>query len=261
MQDDGRWIEVAPDHFRHAATPMTFELSVRAGAGWLGRRGALFGGSALRWLGVDVAEPARAEFLVPRHLRSTTDRIAVHTTTRWDPKDIVRHDGVRTCVAARALVDFASVTSSARRVEAAIDDAIRARRTALPQIVRRLNGLSGKGRHGTPLLRELLLDSGGESFLERRFLRLVRTAGLPRPACQVVFRRGSTTAARVDFLFGTTVVEVSGRLGHVSDRERQKDARRRNQLQQSGLVVLEFTTADVIDDSDHVVATLRRQLA
>ena len=67
---DGTWIQIAPDQFRHAATRLTFEMKVRAGASWLGDRGALFGTTALRWLDVEVAEPAHAEFLVPRGRRS-----------------------------------------------------------------------------------------------------------------------------------------------------------------------------------------------
>lgn len=108
----------------------------------------------------------------------------------------------------------------------------------------------------------LILDTGGDSYLERRFLGLVRHAGLPRPSCQVVHRADGKRIARVDFQFpGTNViVEVSGRLGHVSDRDRQRDARRRNALQQSGHIVLEFTTADVMDAQDYVIDTLVEQL-
>ena len=120
----------------------------------------------------------------------------------------------------------------------------------------------GRGFPGSERLRGLLLDTGGDSFLERRFLALVRKAGLPRPTCQVVHRLDGTRIARVDFEFPGTgiIVEVSGRMGHVSDRDRQRDARRRNGLQQSGLVVLEFTTADVLDEQSYVLETLRAQL-
>src|SRR5207342_473290 len=109
------------------------------------------------------------------------------------------------------------------------------------------------GRPGIALLREILLDSGGESFLERRFLNLMRTAGLPRPTCQVAYATNGMVM-RVDFEFQPTnvVVEVTGRLGHTSDRDRQKDARRRNALQQLGKEVLEFTTVDVLSAPDYV---------
>ncbi|CAB4986230.1 MAG: DUF559 domain-containing protein [Actinobacteria bacterium] len=77
-----------------------------------------------------------------------------------------------------------------------------------------------------------------------------------------MFRANGTTVARVDFRFpGTNViVEVSGRLGHSSDSDRRKDARRRNHLQQAGQIVLEFTTADVIETPDHVLQVLIRSL-
>lgn len=261
-QAEGLWIQVAPGRYRHAATPLTFDMKVRAGSAWLGGRGALFGATALRWLGVEVDQPAHAEFLVPRSRRSIPNWMTIHTTTRWDRRDIINHDGVRTCSATRAIIDLATQTRSARDLERAIDSAIRLRRTALSRLQMRLRGLSGHGRHGCRLLRELLLDSGGESFLERRFLKVVRESGLPRPECQVVFRADGITVARVDFRFPGTnvVVEVSGRLGHTSDRDRRRDARRRNHLQGAGQIVIEFTTADVIDDQPYILRTLRTHL-
>jgi len=51
-----------------------------------------------------------------------------------------------------------------------------------------------------------------------------------------------------------------GRRGHVSDRERAKDARRRNELQALGLIVLEFTTHQVETQPGYVLATLRPHL-
>jgi very-short-patch-repair endonuclease len=260
MQDAGWWLPVTPAHFRPANVPLTFEMRLRASADWLGKQAALFGSTALFWLGVDVATPERPEFLGPRARRSLITPITLHTSSKWTKGDVITHDGIRTSTAARALIDMATVERSARTLEHAIDDSIRLRRTSLPTLRRRLAQLGGSGRVGVGLLRELLLDSGGESHLERRFLRLVRENGLSRPQTQVTFKGTTSRAIRVDFLFGSVVVEVSGRLGHTADRDRQKDARRRNQLQQDGFVVLEFTTADVIDDPGHVLGTLRRSL-
>ena len=94
-------------------------------------------------------------------------------------------------------------------------------------------------------------------MLERRFLELVRQAGLPRPATQVVHRDGGRTFARVDFLWPElgVVVEVSGRRGHVSDAERARDAQRRNELQDVGLRVYEYTWDDVTRRPEHVAAS------
>jgi very-short-patch-repair endonuclease len=212
------WLPVAEQVFRHAATPQTWELRVRAAALSLGRDAALYGPTAARWWSLDA--------------------------------------GVRTTTATRTIIDLAASRHPADSIEKAIDSAIRLRLTSIPRLTRRMAELA-PGRSGIQLLRELLLDSGGESFLERRFLRLTRSARLPRPTCQVVYATNGR-AMRVDFEFTHTnvVVEVSGRLGHTSDRDRQKDACRRNALQQLGKTVLEFTTVDVLSSPDYVLATL-----
>ena len=256
--DLGLWVPVIPGHYRHAATPLTFEMKVRAGAAWLGRRGALDGGSALAWLGVDASTPTNVIFLVPRARRSIPNWMTLRTTLRWSDDDITRHRGVRTVTAARAIVDFAASRPTATELERVIDAAVLARRTALPRLSNALSRLDGRGTRNTVLLRELLLDSGGESYLERRFLRLLRRNGLPRPDCQVVFRRDGSTVARVDFRFPgqDLVIEVSGRLGHVSDRDRAREIRRRNALTLAGQRVVEFSTLHVIDQPDYVLATL-----
>jgi hypothetical protein len=95
------------------------------------------------------------------------------------------------------------------------------------------------------VLDALLVDSGGHSILERRFLEVVRRAGLPRPATQVIHRRDGTTFARVDFLFEAfgVVVEVSGQLGHSTPGDRARDAQRRNELQDVGRAVYEWAGA------------------
>ena len=81
------------------------------------------------------------------------------------------------------------------------DSAVRDGLTAPVVLERRLAQLRGSGRWGVRRLDRLLIDSGGESVLERRFLRLLRDAGLPRPETQVVQRRGGRHVGRVDFLF------------------------------------------------------------
>ena len=67
------------------------------------------------------------------------------------------------------------------------------------------------------------------------------------------------TSAHVDFLFPTqnVVVEVSGGRGHSTASDRAKDARRRNELQQMGRTVLEFTYEDLTARERYVIDTLR----
>ncbi len=170
MRQQGWWVPVSPSHYRHVSTTTTLELRIRAGLGWLGRDAAMFSTTALWWLDIDVTEPTKPEFLVPRLRRSLVTGMVVHTTTSWDPSDLTRHRGLRTTTAARAIIDMASGPTTAATIERAIDSAVSSRRTSLPNLHDRLRELDGPGRHGCTLVRELLLDSGGESYLERRFL-------------------------------------------------------------------------------------------
>ncbi|MDO8364583.1 MAG: DUF559 domain-containing protein [Actinomycetota bacterium] len=258
---DDVWLPLVPGHWRHAATPVTWEMRVHAGAGWLGKDAALYGATAARWWDLDDCHTESVDFLVPRARRHLPPWLNLHTTTEWSG-DVLQHKGIRTCSATRAIIDIAR-TASAHELESIIDSAVRLRRTSVPTLTSRMAQLSGSGRAGIRLLRTLLLDSGGESFLERAFLRLIREAGLPRPQTQVVHHQRDGRAIRVDFEFAGTnlVVEVSGRRGHTSDRDRQRDARRRNRLTADGLRVVEFTTADVIDDPAYVQDHTRAELA
>ena len=113
------------------------------------------------------------------------------------------------------------------------------------------------------LLDELLIDSGGETMLERRFLALVREFGLPRPVTQRRLRSDGRHIARVDFLFSAQamVVEVSGRLGHSNPVDRGRDAQRRNELQDLGYAVFEYTWGDIIRRPNYAATTLAERLA
>jgi hypothetical protein len=259
----GEWIEIVPGAFYHCAVTLSWDERVRAVAHWLGADAALFGSAACRWWGLDgFADATSVSFLVPRWRRSVPPWVELHTTSFWSAADVTRRRGVRVTTVARAVLDLALIGCDARTIEQAVDSAIHGRRTSMVALVGRVREVAGPGRTGVPLVRELLLDSGGESYLERRFLRLMRGVGLPRPRCQVARHGSGERCLRVDFLFeqARLVVEVSGRLGHVSDRDRQRDARRRNLLQRQGLTVLEFTTADVIDEPGYVAETVRHHL-
>jgi hypothetical protein len=127
---------------------------------------------------------------------------------------------------------------------------------------RRLAAARGRGVRGVRAVDLALGDAGGHSHLERRFLVLVRRAGLPRPQTQVTYRAGTRVIARVDVLFDPlpVVVEVAGHGTHATRRQRQRDAQRQAELAAMGYLVLTFTYEDVFDRPEYVLATLRRAL-
>jgi very-short-patch-repair endonuclease len=93
-----------------------------------------------------------------------------------------------------------------------------------------------------------------DSELERRFLRLVRRAGLPVPKTQQ-----RVAGFRVDFFWPELrlVVETDGLLYHRTATQQSRDRVRDQALVAADFVVLRFTHAQVTYEPDHVVATLR----
>ena len=232
-------------------------LLALGGDGWISHR------SAARLHGLDRFRGDDLDFTVLRGRRGARGVRRLHTTDNVGPLDVVMVNGLRCTSATRTIIDLAYIGTPESQLGPAIDSAVRLGLSAPTALARRLSQLRGRGRRGARRLDALLLDSGGETVLERAFLRLMRQAGLPRPATQVVRRRGGEHVARVDFLFESyrIVVEVSGQHGHASPTERARDAQRRNELIDLGYRTYEYTWSDVNGRPDHVVATMRTRLA
>ena len=180
---------------------------------------------------LDRTPPNTVAFTVLRGQRGARLRCGVvHTTNFRGPHDVITVNGFRCSSSTRTVLDLASAGAPEPRLAAAIDSAVRLRKSAELVLSERLAALRGRGRYGVRLLDRLLLDAGGETMLERKFLVLVREAGLPRPKTQCRIARSAEHVARVDFLYVAEriVIEVSGRLGHSTPGERAKDAQRRN---------------------------------
>lgn len=259
---DGWLTTVAPGVYVVAGSVDSVERRLHTGLLRLGPDAVVSHEAAARLHRFDRTPPNAVEFTVPRAQRSGGGGLCVRSTETFGPTDRVRVGGFPCTSATRTVIDLARIGRPRVRVEAAIDSAVRSGASSPIVLARRLDELRTTGWRGARLIDALLPDSGGHSPLERRFLRLIRTAGLPRPSTQVVHRSGSRTIARVDFCFSEqdVVVEVSGRLGHVSDVDRARDAQRRNELQAAGREVLEFTRTQVEDRPEYVVATVRAAL-
>ena len=257
------WIfRLAPRVYALRGSPDTHRRRLRCGLLCLGDRSWVSFEAAAALHGLDRSRPHAVEFTIERPRRPAVLPFAVHTTKRLDPIDHVIVDGFRVTSATRTVFDLALARAHPQRIEAAIDSAVRLQLSSPEVLARRLEGLRGSGRWGCRLVEEMIVDSGGHTHLERRFLELVREAGLPTPRKQVVFRAGGRHVARVDFFFDAfdVVVEVSGQKGHASPTERARDAQRRNELQDLGVRVFEYTFDDVTKRSDMVRRTLRVRL-
>jgi very-short-patch-repair endonuclease len=253
---------LAPRVYGIAGAPTSIERRLMTGLLSLGPSAVVSHEAAARLHGFDRCLPDAVEFTVPRSRRNADIPFVVHSTGVPPPIDRVTVAGFPCTSATRTIIDLARARIPTVRLEAAIDSAVRSQASSPIVLARRLEQLRGPGRWGVRKLDELLPDSGGHTVLERRFLQLMRLAGLPRPKTQVVHRRAGRTFARVDFIFEehSIVVEVSGRKGHASDEERAKDAQRRNELQDVGRRVYEYTYRQVTREPGYVIRTMGERL-
>src|SRR4051794_22636938 len=206
---------------------------------------------------------ARRSFSLRGPIRNRTTNGVVRSTIRPIPKaDTISIGGLRCLTAERLIVESALFGFSRTETENAIDSAIRLRLVSEQRLRTRVIREHRASINGSRLLLDSLVDTGGESRLERWFLALVREAAIARPMLQKTYRDNTRIVARVDAYFtGGIVVEVSGHGTHASRRQRQVDEQRRTELTLRGLRVLTFTYDDIRDRPSWVVARLREALS
>jgi hypothetical protein len=103
-----------------------------------------------------------------------------------------------------------------------------------------------------------------ESFLEQEFFKRLTGAGLPLPTLQVNRYVGKRLITRVDAEYREPDISIflDGRAYHAQDAEKiRDDLYKRNQLEQRGVCILEFTYGDVMDHFDYVLETLGMALS
>jgi hypothetical protein len=258
----GWLLPAAPRVLAVAGAGTSWERDLMTGLLCLGPASWVSHEAAAALHGLDRSVAGAVDFTVLRSRRGVEVPFRVHTTGTLPPIDRTEVRGFRCVTATRTIIDLARLRISRYRLEAAIDSAVRTGASSPLVLQERLTDVRASGRWGVRLLDRLLVDTGGHTMLERRFLEIVREAGLPRPVPQVIFQRDGRAYARVDFHFQphAVVIEVSGRKGHSSPAERARDAQRRNELQDAGQRVYEYTWEDVTERSSSVARTLTARL-
>jgi hypothetical protein len=242
------WIErLGTRTFRFAGSPVTWKMTLVSALGDLGPSCAVSGRSAgaMNHLDGFCGEPL--EIWVPRSCRNRDHPALTRSSSRpLLAGDVVTIDGIRCVTAERLILDSCLFRLTEQEIHNAIDSAIRMRLVNERRLRQRIvDDLVSNAWHRRNLI-DALVDSGGESSLERRFLAIVRRAGLPRPLLQRVYRAGNRTLARVDAEFaGGLVVEVAGHGTHATRVQRQRDAQRHTELTLRHKRVLTFTYDDV----------------
>jgi very-short-patch-repair endonuclease len=203
--------------------------------------------------------------LLPRGRNVRRIGHVIHTTDSFSNIDLETRWGLPVVSPSRSLIQI-SATAGARSLTAALDGALRDRLTTEDFLHRRIAALRTSGRYGIPALLAVMEGSeitrGGQSWLEREFLKLVDQAGLPLLQTQVHLGHLGDRFIRVDFRFAGTpiVVETLGYRWHRTGAQMRMDSDRLNRLQMEGFVVLQFTYEQVVSEAQAVVALLLEAL-
>jgi very-short-patch-repair endonuclease len=193
-------------------------------------------------------------------LRRKPERVRAHWARTLDPLDTTTIDAIPVTTVARILLDQAEHLSP-QRLRTLLEATLRRDLFDLAAITATI--ARNPGRHGIAPLTEALADLPDEapwtqSRLERAMLELIRAAGLPEPAVNVVI-----DGDVVDFFWRhhNVVVEVDGWDAHRTHAAFTADRRRDARHTAAGRRVARFVYDDVVNRAPAVSVQLSGLLA
>ncbi len=241
----------------HTALP---ELALEQAALLACGEGAVLSHPSAAWMWRLIERPAGPVHvtLCGRLIRSRPG-IAVHRGDTLAPPDIRTRERLALTSPARTLIDLAAQLDH-KQWEAALSEARFRKLIRAGELERALH--HGGTRPGSATVHDHLARETGplltQSEAERRFLTLVRQAGLPDPRTQVTIE-----GYRVDAVWPEQrlIVELDGLEGHghrsAFERDRRKDAL----LIAKGWRVIRYTWPQLRGQPLHVIAILSAALA
>ncbi len=262
----GSLIQVGTDTFRLPGAPLDAVGELRALMLDIGGEVWASGPTAAALHGFDgfvLKAPFDVMIMRGRDVQRIGHRI--HTTTRLELIDRAVLGLVPVLSGARTLIDLAR-TESIERLTTALDSGLRDGKFNESLVHRRIVAIRSTGRYGIPRLLEAIEGAdvirGGHSWLEREYLRLISTSGLPRPDTQQVLTSANGSLVRVDFRFPGTpvVVEVLGYRFHRTKQQLRRDTERMNALLREGLRPYQFSYDQVVGDPRSVIDETRAAL-
>jgi very-short-patch-repair endonuclease len=256
----GEWVRCHAGVYRLAGAPRSWEQKLVAAC--LAGSGAASHRAAAALLRLDGFASGVVEISTPR--RISPPGVIVHRVS-LPPEDVAFRGAIPATTAARTLVDLCAVAPP-RRVELALEDALRRRLVTVASLTEAVERIGRQGRRGVGRLARLLEDAPAtrpaESALEIRLIRLLEGAGLPPPQRQCPVYEGEREVARIDLAYprARLAIEADGYRWHSGRATWQRDLSRQNLLVLRGWTVLRFTWDDVVHRGDYVVAEVARAL-
>jgi hypothetical protein len=259
----GEWVRIHPGVFKLGAiAPGLDQLEIAAMLA-AGNGAVLSHISAARRLGLDVPRERSVQLTIPV-LRDRPNLVGVRIwrSRHLPEKDLTQRGPFRLTNLARTMIDLGSVLDRAW-LRAALDSAIRQRRTNLGWIARALRE-NGKGRRGAKHLGALVAGYQREnevpdSALESLAMELASATGR-KPKLHWTIVEDGCLIAEVDCGWPEVrlCVEVDGWMHHSTRAAFTGDRARDRALLGLGWMVLRYTWQDVTGDRESVIAELAK---
>lgn len=257
---------VHPQVYRFVGVPPSWRQELFAAQAWAGDEAVISHRSAACLLGLDGIDEGSPEITLPSPRRARAG-IILHRSTQLERSDWRWRSPFRVTTPERTICDI-STTVNEKSLEEALDSALRLRLTTIDRIWNRLSCLSGNGRRGYRLLRDLLTMRAAhrvpnDSSLETAWERVARKGHFPPYVRQMPIEDAGSYLGRIDFAWPTAkvAVETDSWKWHSQRRVWERDQRKNNFLQEQGWVVLRFTWRQIIETPDEVIREVWAVLA
>lgn len=255
----GEWIKVLPGVFRMAGSADTQLQRAMAAALWAGEGSVVSHGLAAALWRMAGYRTDVIELITPRKV-APRDGIRIHHLP-LPPAHKTLLGPIPITTPARTLVDLAAVAPR-EVLEGAVDDCLRRGLVTVERLKRTAEEMSAPGRKGPGIVLALLDEGVVESALERRTLRLLRSAGFPEPERQYVIEHNGDFLARVDLAYpeAKLAMEADGYGSHSGPGAFHKDRSRLNRLTMAGWNVLLVTDETLRQRPQEIVAQVAEGL-
>jgi hypothetical protein len=255
------WIRLHPGVFKLGSSAATVDELEMAALLAAGDGAVLSHRSAAARLGLEIPRDEAVQVTIPGSRGPLKlSGVRVWRSRALLPSEIAVRGPFRVTHLARTMIDLASVVDD-KWLRAALDSALRKRRSNLTWIFRLLNQ-RGQGRRGADRLRALIAeyrdgDELPDSVLESFALQLAQATGHNPELHSKVFD-GERRIAEVDLAWPEVRVcaDLDGWTWHSSREAFVEDRVRDRALQRLGWMVLRYTWHEVSSDPESWVAQM-----
>ncbi len=266
--DEGSLLVVAPEVYRFAGAPVTWQQRVLVAALTEGDPALASHRTAAALWGLDGFRPGIVEVTTPLWLRRRRPGVRVHESTDLTDVDRVERSAIPVTTIERTLIDLGAVVHR-YKVEQAFDDALQRHLTTAEAVRDRFVQVARRGRRGVGVIRPLLEKRLGSTEpatgeFERRVGRLLVRAGVRPPTFEYTVRTAAGVfVGRVDLAYPDLriAIECDSDQWRSGRQRRQADLGRQNRLVLAGWTILRFTWEDLVQHPETIIEQVEAALA